>query len=305
VKQFRHRKTIRDVVAAAAKIPVQRASIGALCVIQFAPEGDPVIRVGRALLLAIAMSARAGASQAPSLPGPSFEAVSVKEGTGTRVAAHWEGPRFVSAGVPLQTLIAVAYGVPLYELSGLPEWVRTVGWEINALASRAPAPSEQTAFLRAILEDRFRIVARVATEERPIYTLTLATPGGRSPGLKPSEIDCVGVTGTPPVAVIAQGLCNLVIGPSVYTRRGVGVDALTSALRTLLRQTVVDRTGLTGLYDFDLHFRPLTAGPIPPELDGLPDLQTAVQEQLGLKLEPGRASVAVTIFDRVERPTPN
>src|SRR3954467_5037345 len=137
-----------------------------------------------ALVLAAALS-RGAASQGPPPATPAFEAISIKEGTGTGGPAHWEGSRFLSAGVPLQTLIAVAYGVPLYELSGLPEWVRSVGWEINAIASRAPAPADQAAFLRAILETRFAVVARVTTEVRPLYTLTVAqSAGGRGAGLK-------------------------------------------------------------------------------------------------------------------------
>lgn len=237
---------------------------------------------------------------------PAFEAISIKAGTGTRIGAHWEGARFVAAGIPLRTFLAIAYGVPFAELTGLPSWVASDPWEITAVATREPSPAEQDRFLRALLEERFGVRAHVTTEERPIYTLT-ALDAGTQPrkGLIPSSIDCVGGPGS--IAALDQGLCRIensaVAG--VYARRGVPVESLALALRAFLQRPIVDRTGLTGLYDFDLHFRPLTTGAVPPEADGLPDLQTAVQEQLGLKLESGRGAVTFTVFDRIERPTPN
>lgn len=258
------------------------------------------------LLVTIVMCAVTAAAALAQSAAPAFEAISVKAGTGERIAAHWEGAHFVAAGIPLRTFLAVAYGVPFSELNGLPDWVSTQPWEINAVATREPSPAEQNLFVRVLLEQRFGIRARIATEERPIYTLTSMGPANQPrKGLAPSSIDCVGGPGS--LDSVNQGLCRVANSATVgqYTRRGAPIESLALALRAFLQRPVIDRTGLTGLYDFDLHFRPLTTGTVPPEADGLPDLQTAVQEQLGLKLESGRGPVTFTVFDRIERPTPN
>jgi uncharacterized protein (TIGR03435 family) len=259
----------------------------------------------RRLVMTAVCAALAATVRAQS-PAPGFEAISIKAGTGTRIAAHWEGARYVAAGIPLRTLLAIAYGVPFAELTGLPSWVASDPWEINAAATREPSAAEQDLFVRALLEQRFGVRAHVATEERPIYALTsLGSGTGPRKGLTRSAVDCVGGLGS--TAALNEGLCRIEnsAAAGVYARKGAPIESLTLALRAFLQRPVVDRTGMTGLYDFDLHFRPLTTGPVPSEADGLPDLQTAVQEQLGLKLEPGRGPVTFTVFDRIERPTPN
>ena len=87
-----------------------------------------------------------GSAQAPSAGGTAslFEAVSIKESSGTRVPIQWQGARFLAGEIPLSTLLVAAYEIPFYQVADLPDWVRTVRYEINAVASRAPAPSEQS-----------------------------------------------------------------------------------------------------------------------------------------------------------------
>lgn len=83
------------------------------------------------------------------------------------------------------------------------------------------------------------------------------------------------------------------------------MPVLTDLLSIALRQQIVDRTGLTGVFDIDLKFRPISAASPDAGTDLEPDLFTALQEQLGLKLEPGRGSFPRVVFDRLERPTPD
>jgi len=236
-----------------------------------------------------------------------FEAISIKESTGARIPVQWQGTRFLAGAIPLQTLLIVAYQVPFYQLSDLPEWVRTVRWEINAVASRAPAPAEEARFLRALLEERFRIVARVEVQERPIYALIIARADGRlGPGLRPTTVDCGEVLsgratgGLPPNAGAS---CRLAVLADSYTRDGIPLGLVADRISTLLGRPVEDRTGLTGFFDVELRHRAINAT-APVDTDQ-PDLITAVQEQLGLKIESTRGSVQVTVFDRIERPTAN
>src|SRR5687768_6833363 len=147
-----------------------------------------------ALFIVLALSIATLRAQAP----PSFEAISIRQSNGTRLALQWQGPRLVGGELPLSTLLAAAYQIPFYQLAELPDWVRTARWEINAVASRVPTQAEQMPLLRVLLEDRFKVVARKDKQERPIYALVLARQGGRlGPGLRPAANDCVAIMMAP------------------------------------------------------------------------------------------------------------
>jgi uncharacterized protein (TIGR03435 family) len=158
--------------------------------------------------------------------------------------------------------------------------------------------------------------------ELPVYALMLARPDGKvGPQLTTSTTDCTallkasaGRRGLPPLAPGGRMQCGLMIGPQRINAGGIGLDELASALVGLVERTVVDRTGLTGKYDVQLTFQGETLiGPggalISPPQDAaaqnLPSLFTAMQEQLGLKLEATRGPVEVLVIDSVERPTPD
>lgn len=258
--------------------------------------------------LAVTMSLTALA-QAPPVVGTAslFEAISVKESSGTRIPVQWQGAHFVAGAIPLQTLLAVAYQVPLYQLADLPEWVRTVRYEITAVASRAPTASEQRLFLRALLEERFRILARVETQERPVYAMVMARSDGRlGSGLRVSSVDCAAIMAARAASNVAPGAdprCRVAISAGAYVRDGIPLALLADTISTRLARPVIDRTGLAGVFDIELHFRPPTETTSTDSDE--PDLVTALEEQLGLKLESTRAPVQVTVFDRIERPTPN
>lgn len=260
------------------------------------------------LLLFAVLSLNGFAQNAPATGAAiPFEAISIKESTGLRIPVQWQGTRFLAGAIPLQTLLIVAYQVPFYQLSDLPEWVRTVRWEINAVASRAPAPTEEARFLRALLEERFQIVARTEVQERPMYALIIARPDRQlGPGLRPTTVDCGEVLSGRAAGTIppnAGASCRIAVQADSYARDGISLGLVADRISTLLGRPVEDRTGLTGFYDVELHHRPMNAT-APVDTDQ-PDLITAMQEQLGLKIESTRGSVQVTVFDRIERPTAN
>lgn len=276
-------------------------------------------RISIGLLMAVTLSLLGprgeATAQAPAPPPsvgvglPSFEAISVKESKGTRIPVQWQGPRFVAGAIPLQTLLIVAYQVPPYQLAGLPEWVRTTPYEINALASRVPTQTEQTLLLRALLAERFGIVARTETQDRPMYALVRARSDGRpGPGLRPTSTDCLAVmSGRAAPGAPGNGpTCGTAISPGAYKRDGVPLATLVDFLTSRLERPTVDRTGLTGFFDVELRYRPLGGG-ANAQAAGAdePDLITALADQLGLKVDSIRGPVQVTVFDRLERPRPD
>lgn len=240
-----------------------------------------------------------------------FEAISVKESQGVRVPIQWQGARLVMSEIPLQTLLILAYGVPFHELATLPEWIRSERYEINAVASRAPDASEERLFIRALVEERFGVRTRTEMQEQPMYSLVVARPDRRlGTGLRTASVDCMALLRSNGAQTQTDGGpdCSMVISPVAgeYRRRGVPIALLTDALVTFLRRPVVDETALEGTFDIELRFRPLTAAADAGDVDlARPDIITAVEEQLGLKLEPGRASFPRVVFERIARPQPN
>jgi uncharacterized protein (TIGR03435 family) len=176
--------------------------------------------------------------------------------------------------------------------------------------------------LQDLLEDRFKLRARREKREMPVYALTLARSDGKlGEGLRASSIDCAamrgrgGRVGAPPGPPPPgeRPMCGMRMGPNQVLASGVPLVQLTQVLSQLTQRIVVDRTGLTGNFDIDLSFTPdrMPQGSPPPGVPlpsidpNGPSVFTAVQEQLGLKLESERAPVEVLVIDHVEPPTPD
>jgi uncharacterized protein (TIGR03435 family) len=227
------------------------------------------------------------------------------------------GGRF-TMGLPIQTILTIGYGVPMYRIVGAPEWVSTVYFDIDAQADRQPAVDERQAYYRGLLEQRFRLQAHSEMREMDIYALVLARPDGRlGPGLRRSTIDCdiviaenrrraeAGAAPLPPTPG-QRPVCGSVGGGSSLTAGAAQLAALVGMLSAGLEKPVIDRTGLTGRFDMDFRSAPMRVGTTPPAaLAELPSVFTAVQEQLGLKLETTRAPIPVLVIDHIEMPTAN
>jgi uncharacterized protein (TIGR03435 family) len=157
--------------------------------------------------------------------------------------------------------------------------------------------------LRALLRDRFALVARTETRQLPTFALTLARED-RTLGedLKPSSVDCAALfakrepNDDPP-------RCGLQLLPGTIVIEGGPMSQLAEALSAMVGRKVEDRTRLGGTYDAELHWEG-RFGPGGPPPQG-PSLFTAVREQLGLKLEPSTGPLNVLVIESVERPTPN
>lgn len=212
--------------------------------------------------------------------------------------------RFVAHNHAIRTLVAAAYDMSPETISGGPSWVDSDHWEILAKTPGdiRPTPNEQMSMLRQLLSDRFNLAFHRQPREFSVFALTVA-PGGAK--LKATTVSPDATPEGPPLVAFALSP-TVVRLPARYLSMGEFASLLQ---RSPLDRPVLDRTGLTGRYDFDLEFAPdesLWNGLLPrPENSEKPGLLKAMEEQLGLKLESTRGEVNTIVIDRVERPTAN
>lgn len=193
-------------------------------------------------------------------------------------------------------------------------------------------PALRSAMIRAMLEDRFKLTTHRETRELPVYNLVVARSDGRlGPNLKKSALDCDAINKEqranpqPRQLTIPQPGDVIRCSPRIYYDAsrvstmnvdGVDISGLVMMLQRSLSRPLFDKTGLTGDYDIRLRFLPdpgATGGFVnpqanptpPPPPDDVPVIFTAVQEQLGLKIEPRPGPIEVLVIDRIERPTDN
>ncbi|RPI54008.1 MAG: TIGR03435 family protein, partial [Acidobacteria bacterium] len=268
---------------------------------------------------------------------PKFEVASVRPNTSadTKMTIGAQpGGRFNAVNAPLAMLIRSAYRLQDFQLVGGPEWISTDRFDIVAKAERefpSPVPggppSAAQMMLRSLLEERFKLVVRRETREMPIYALVRARDSGKlGPELRPSTVDCEafgaarrgGGPAQPPKAG-ERPVCSIRMGFGELAGGGFPLSSLASSLVGTVQRTVVDKTGLSGNFDFYVRWTPDrlpqrpagTPADQPFRMNGLeidpngPSIFTALQEQLGLKLDAQRGPVEVLVIDRVERPTPD
>jgi uncharacterized protein (TIGR03435 family) len=227
---------------------------------------------------------------------PAFEVVSIKPNhSGESGGASRAQPgRYQGINVTLMRLIRLAYQ-PVQEFEGGPDWINTEHFDIEARAAGTPTRDEMIAMLRVMLADRFALQVRRDVRERPVYALTLARRDGTlGAQLKRSDAECQNGPGT----------CGVQMDNGALRSKSITLPRLAAELSFVGRK-VIDRTGLPGAFDVSLEWMPDAPGGGAPPPDSLPSIFTAIQEQLGLKLEPSTGSVDFVTIVRAERPTPN
>jgi uncharacterized protein (TIGR03435 family) len=234
-----------------------------------------------------------GSSQTTALP-VKFEVASVKPShayaSGVRSDIAPNGT--LTLNTTVKSLILMAYQIKEFQLSGAPGWADSEYYQIDAKAPDGPISSDQkirmnetSERIRNLLADRFQLAVHHAGKEMREYVLTQAKSGFK---LTEREHD--------------QGTFRIALGRGkIATRGGAKVGLLVSVLANELNCPVVDETGLDRYYDIQLNFADANS---PPD-DTRPSLFTALQEQLGLKLEARKGTVDVIVVDRLERPTQN
>ena len=240
-----------------------------------------------------------------------FDAISLKQnhsGDPRLSLAGGVRGRYSATNVPAGVLLRAAHRVQPTQIIGLPEWATVDRWDVVATIPEGPATADrQMALLRNMLKDRFDLAFHVETRELPVYALATAA-GGPTPGLRAATFNCddivAGRVAPPPGAQ----RCGLMIQPSmVMLSTGQPIPGMTGVLAQFVDRLIVDRTGLKGTYEFELRWTPDQNVPgLPAPTDpNAPSLFTALEEQLGLRLEPARAQVEVMVIDRFERPAEN
>jgi len=210
--------------------------------------------------------------------------------------------RFFAKGMTLKQLVAAAYSLNPKEIFGGPEWTDTDHYDTVAKTPGQvePNPDEQMAMLRKLLADRFQLAFHREQKEMPIYALTVAKSGPKlQKSTAPVDEQPYLITVVLPDHLRLPAR-NATIGQFAATMRHAWLD-----------RPVVDRTGISGRYDFVLEWTPdetqfggelhLPANPDNPE----PDLFAAVQQQLGLRLEATRGPTEILVIDRVKQPSEN
>jgi uncharacterized protein (TIGR03435 family) len=258
------------------------------------------------------------AGQEPA--APAFEAASVKSNiSGATAQSNQVGKGSAAfTNIRMRALINSAYGVRPDRIVGSPEWFDRERFDIIA---RAPADTPDNLLrpmLRTLLAERFRFVAHTEMREVPVYALVVNRGDGRlGPNLLASTQcdEALGPRAGDAALPIGKRPCRVITGSDgrgAYITGGARtvaalVDALQlpGGLQELVGRPVVDRTGLTGTYDFYVRFASAGLGAAFPDTSNLPSIFTALQEQLGLKLESARGSVEMLVIDSVERPTPD
>ena len=239
-----------------------------------------------------------------NLQAPVYTSVSIKlsetapnEPNRSKVMVKLADGSFTARSVTLQSLIQLAYRVQDAQVSGGPDWVNAAKFDIDAkldpsVVAAMRGSEQKGGDLKALLADQFKLVVHSETRILPVYDLVVDSGG---PRLQPID-----------------GIYSLKMGPGELTGHGTHIELLAAQLSLRLGRPVLDKTGLNGNYAFDLRWTPdpsererlkrsnqEPAGMSAPDPNG-PSLFTAVQEQLGLKLEPHDEPVQVMVIDRAE-----
>lgn len=252
------------------------------------------------LVLGIAAIASATTSQIPSGTKPSFEVATVKANNRLGPSGlNKAGSRFVATALPLRPLILEAYRVRNFQILGGPNWINDDQWDIEAKAapdvtltwteSENPYLAGPLALMiQSLIEDRFQLKFHREAKQLPVYELTVARGG---PKLKLSADQTT------------TRVSETKLGRDYVEVPGQPFRNFVYFLGRQLDRPLIDKTGLQGLYDVTLRWTPEPAES--NRTSDFPTLFTAVQEQLGLKLESGKGPVEVLVIDSVEKPANN
>jgi uncharacterized protein (TIGR03435 family) len=245
---------------------------------------------------------------------PSFATALIKPNNGEPMAGFtivgkpfkaimWQGDRLMATNFTLHGLIQVAYGIPDDQIVGGPDWLNTEGYDLDAKMGKSVVDEMQkrgrrygvsgrTLMFQKLLSERFKLSFHRETKELPVYALVVVTNGPKFQPAKAGDTYPNGIKnpdGSPMGADIASAEEGKLVG------QGIPVARLVKELSSsyYLHRTVLDKTGLTDKYDFTLQWTPE---------ENQAAIFAAVQEQLGLKLEPQTAPVEVLVIDHAEKP---
>lgn len=232
---------------------------------------------------------------------PAFEVASVKPADPAHRGMNLDklpGGRFQATNVSLRMLVKDAYGMRDFQIEGAPDWFDSLRWDVSAKSEKAASDEELTAMLRTLLAERFALKLRQDEKDVPVYVLTVAKNG---PTMKKSE-------GTESqIGLRIRGMGHVTGSKATIEQLAETLSDVRLNGRALLDRPVLDRTGLAGTYDFTLEWSPdfAPSGDGAPAMPAGPSIFTAVEEQLGLKLETQKAPVKIYVIEHVEKASQN
>jgi len=266
---------------------------------------------------------------------PEFEVASIKPNTSASTTMKFpfpSGGRFNGTNVTLKTLISFAYKVQGFEVSGGPGWIGSDRYDVTAKAAESNIGLEQyRLMLQSLLAGRFQLAVHRETKEMPVYAVLPGKGGPRLPDADPKGCVTAGANSPPPAPSLTGPLygglsqpplvaCGgFFTGPFSLDGRKMAMQQFVDALSIVLVRRVVDQTGFPGTFDIHLEFSPegtvldrrgpgdvdSPANAVNPDTSR-PSIFTALQEQLGLKLESQKGLADVLVIDHLERaPTEN
>jgi len=279
-------------------------------------------------VLAVTLPIFVGGLRAQPAPRPKFEVASIRACSDplNDGGPHSSPGRLATDCAQLLNLIGNAYNALAdghlnlnaepTPITGGPPWIHTTSYDINATAEGNPSKEMMLGpMMQALLEDRFQLKIHRQMSEGPVYFLTVARGG---PKLQPfTEGSCTLYYGFPrPPLAAGQTYCERMISmlkPSVQAD-GASLDEFSKMLRMVVGRPVIDKTGIGGRFNLLVKFSregtelgsTLNGPPLPAaDPTGPPSIFTAIQEQLGLRLESGKGPVDALVIDHIERPSEN
>ena len=218
---------------------------------------------------------------------------------------------FIMRNQPIRSILLAGSPIPTREVEGYPAWVERERYDITAKPPAGSTRPQRSDMMRRLLQDRLKMKGHVEERERNVFALVVARSDGRlGPRLKPSALDCAAAA-RPPRAVLTppsdppEAICGGSFGNGQIVSGGIVIEALLPFFSGVAGGLVINRTGLKGFYALTLTWAPQRGPNQEPPADELPDFVTALQEQLGLKLQPEKARLPVFIVDSIERPSEN
>lgn len=255
-------------------------------------------------LIAALGCCRTGAAQQSAPPLPAYDAVTIRVNNGLvrDNSTNTDDTTFRAKNVTLKHLLVNAYGIHEGLMFGLPGWASSTRFDIYAKVTdpdlkvlRNLSNEQRQAMIAAILVDRFHLNLHTESKIFFVYELVVAKDG---PKLTASAVP-------PPDAANPDPFGRMDVHNTDITATGVTLSQLAGNLSFPLDRTVIDKAGLTGRYDFRLQWTADTVAADSAAVDAPPNLFTAIQEQLGLKLQPAKGPVETLVIDHVEQPTEN
>jgi uncharacterized protein (TIGR03435 family) len=231
----------------------------------------------------------------PKDADPGWEVVTVKPGDPYAKSDHIDlhGRHLTLENETVEIMMLLGYNVQKNQIAGAPGWAKTERWTVDGLADTDGEPnvSQLQAMVRKVLTERFGLKVHHEQREMPVFALTVAKGGARM------QVNTSDPNGLPN----QHGSHGS--GWVMYQYTNTSMPELTLMLLSSVDRPIVNKTGLKGRYDFQLKW--LTDDSHGSDPDAPPGLFTAVQEQLGLKLEPVKAPADVLVVDAVEKPGEN